>query len=384
MKAIKYWLSLLLSVLLFLVPAGCFVWFFAVYSSKGNWIWPLAFAGGTLLLAILLYKPVSRFRQQSRFDAEHDEFGRSKKRGDYLKLSKKERDAVDLQKTAQMETILDSSALKRMTKEGSKNPDADMRKLIGLASVKDKMEEMVARFEYLKGEKRSARKAVSGNEGGRHAVFLGSPGTGKTVTARIMTGFLYRYGYIKKNKIVEIDGNFLKAGADTATKTSLIIKRAYDGVLFIDEAYSLTYDSYGRQAIATIIKEMEDNRDRFILILAGYTDEMKTLIAENPGFASRIKEYLKFEDYSVRELGMIFEMMAKERGFTLSGGAHISFESRITAEMRLRDFGNARTVRNILDEAIDLHALNFIKNKLPQSERHVLGSGDIRTTPKER
>ena len=146
------------------------------------------------------------------------------------------------------------------------------------------MSDMVARlqFESRSNTNKKGKMKTQQQNGmsGRHMVFYGAPGTGKTTVARILTGFLYQYGYIKENKCVEVDGNFLKAGADTALKTELVIRQAYNGVLFVDEAYSLmdSMDGSGREAIATLIKQMEDNRDRFILILAGYTDEMKYLL----------------------------------------------------------------------------------------------------------
>ena len=376
MKLIKYWISIILSLIPFLLPAGCGLWVL-LSLDRGVGITEWAILAASILFSVLIYKPVSKLRQESRFEAEHDEFGRSKKKGDYTKLSKKERDMIDLQKTAQMESILDSSALKKLTSEGPKDPKRELDALIGLNPIKDRIAEMVARFEFERGGKKKTSKAANT---GYHAVFFGSPGTGKTTVARIMTGVLYKYGYIKRNKCVEVDGNYLKAGADTAAKTTLIIRQAYGGVLFIDEAYSLSYDSYGKQAIATIIKEMEDSRDRFVLILAGYTNEMKQLLSENPGFSSRIKEYLSFPDYSPDELWQIFSSMANQKGFVPSADAMNPFYVRMEKEKRLADFGNARTVRNVLDEAIDLHALNYQRGIVRSEDRYFIKGIDIRTT----
>ena len=382
MKQLKYWLTIFLPILLYALPIGMLIaWL------NFNQIWMLVV---TVLLAgaaFALQKPLESMRIEARQDVEYDEFGRSKSKGDYSRLSKAERDQIDLQKTADMERVMNSSAIKKITKEGSVNPQQDMDKLIGLVPVKEKMREMVARMQFenedrvLKGKQKKKEKGkdeIGSSMSGRHMIFYGSPGTGKTTVARILTGFLYQYGYIKKNKCVEVDGNFLKAGADTALKTELVIRQAYDGVLFVDEAYSLMEgDRSGKEAIATLIKQMEDNRDRFILILAGYTNEMKNLLNLNPGFESRIKEYLDFPDYDDQEMKDIFVSMARDSGFTVSDEALDAFGERVKKERRLRSFGNARTARNILDESIDRYSLNFVSGKLQKSDRYCLCGIDI-------
>lgn len=203
--------------------------------------------------------------------------------------------------------------------------------------------------------------------------------THNTTVARIITGFLYKNGYIKKNQLIEIDGNFLKAGEYTAVKTEEIIRRARGGVLFIDEAYALmqSSDGSGQEAIATLIKQMEDMRSDFILIMAGYTREMQALLRMNPGFSSRIKEYLDFPDYDDKSMREIFTMMAKGDGFTVEPEAYKAFDNRVVKERRTMSFGNGRTARNILDEARNRHALNFIQKHLPESQRYVISYDDI-------
>lgn len=375
----KYALSLILSVAVMFIPAAG-----VVIAGIGLWKYqavPAMLPGlGVCMIGFLLKNPVREMRIAARRSAEYDEFGLSKTKGRYEYLSKAERDQIDLQKTADMERVLNTSAMKKMTKSGSLQPDKDMQELIGLQPVKDKMEEMVARMQFEKMTNKGKKKKEKSNSmSGRHMVFYGSPGTGKTTVARILTGFLYEYGYIKENKCVEVDGNFLKAGGDTALKTELVIRQSYGGVLFIDEAYSLmdAADGSGQDAVAAIIKQMEDNRDRFILIMAGYTNEMKFLLEANPGFESRIKEYLDFPDYDDEEMREIFSLMAKQQGFSVQDDAFLAFDERIAKERMLKSFGNARTARNVLDETIDRHALNFVKHNIPADAKFSICMEDI-------
>lgn len=377
-KQLNYWLSIIILIVILLVPLTCVV----VWTFTDNWDW-LMYAGASMVFFFVAYKPLTAWRIRARDIAQTDEFGNSKRKT-YAKLSQKERDAIDLQKTADMERLVGSVALKRLTKEGSKDPQKDLDQLIGLASVKQKVAEMAAKMEFDKQEKkRQGKKYVSQFDSGHHAVYFGAPGTGKTTIARIMTGFLYKYGYIKENKCVEVDGNFLKAGSETATKTTMVIRQAFGGVLFVDEAYALVQgDQYGQDAIATLIKQMEDNRDRFVLILAGYTNEMRDLLESNPGFQSRLKEYLYFEDYNDNDMCTIFRSMAKSKGYTLDLGAEQNLLVRIQNERPLPSFGNARTARSILDEAMERHAYHFIAHKLPEEQRYVISAKDLSTEPK--
>lgn len=350
----------------------------------------LIIAAICLIQFVALKIPLKAMLNKAVLDNEYDEFGRSKKKR-FENLTRAEREAMDLQKAAQMESLLSSSMIKKITKKGSSNPQKDLENLIGLADVKQKVVEMVARMQFEKdtGSKRAKKSQYGMN--GRHFCFYGSAGTGKTTLARIIAGFLYQNGYIKQNKVIEINGGFLKEGEYSETKTKLVIQQAYGGVLFIDEAYSIIEGNanYGKAAIAELIKEMEDNRDKFTVILAGYKNDMKRLVDANEGFKSRIKEYLEFPDYSIEEMGQIFINMAKASNFSVSKSAMDNFYIRAEKEKTLPSFGNGRTVRNILDESIDRHALNYGQGVLADEDsgmqgadcKFLLCSMDISTQP---
>ena len=381
MKSLKYNLIVILSVLTILIPLVTMP-FGLYFFLKGNTVL------GILLIVIgCLFLFASHFvrelRVKARRDVEYDEYGLSKSKGHYEYLSKKERDMIDLQKTADMERLVNSTAIKKMTKKGPNQPMKELDEMIGLEPVKDTVKEWVARMEFEAEEQRRKGKSkakIENSIAGRHMCFYGNPGTGKTSVARIMTSFLYKYGYIKENKCIEIDGNFLKAGTESAIKTEMILRHAYGGVLFIDEAYSLmdSSDNSGEQVIATLIKQMEDQRGKFILILAGYRDEMKQLIAMNPGFESRIKEYLDFPDYDAMEMREILDYMARKQNFVVDDNAYYEFDALVERERCLQSFGNARTVRNILEKAIDRHTLNLAKGKLDKvSDRYRLHNIDF-------
>lgn len=379
MKTLKYNLLYLLVILLSIVSVvipllGIYLFLTNFSETKQVNMLYLSF-----LIPLLFTKLLFEARIKLRNIVDYDEFGVSKKYGKYERMSAKEKKVIDMQKMADMERILSSSQIKKLTHKGSDNPDKDMNKLIGLKNVKDKMNEMVARMEF---ERSSKKMQISS----KHMAFLGSPGTGKTTVARIMTGFLYKNKYIKKNKCVEVDGNFLKSStsADTAIKTELIIREALGGVLFIDEAYALVEgsDGIGEQAVATLIKAMEDRKGEFVLILAGYTNEIKKLIQSNPGFESRIKDFMVFQDYNNEELKEIFVNMARDNNFVVDANALDKLEERFERERNLSSFGNGRTARNILDECIDKHAFNFKNREIDISDKFKITEKDVNVYPK--
>lgn len=334
-----------------------------------------------LIISFILFIVCGFLFRIAKETEEFNEFG-VRKRGAKRKLSSYRREQVEALQFAEIESILPSSELKKMTHKGSVDPDEDLNRLIGMQNVKDKIMEMRARMEFdLHSGKSDSSKEM------HHMVFYGSPGTGKTTVARIMAGILYEYGYIDRNMVVEIDGNFLKGrtAADTEKKVRIIISAIKGGVLFIDEAYAMTQsgDSAGKQAIATLIKEMEDKKDSLVVIFAGYTAEMNQMLEINPGFRSRIKDYIEFPDYSDEELCRIASLIAAEKGFTIMPSALKKLSERFQNEKRQKTWGNGRTVRNVIEESIDTHALNFEKKILPKNSRNTLGAIDINVIPKK-
>lgn len=371
MKSLKYWLSFLSLILLLLIPCGGIYYlstqpgFDLVGMVKQ---YPIPICIGAVIWAVL-FKSCNRWYEKSKYTKNADAFGMTSK-FDYFSLSDKERKEYDKQRKEEMNRVMPESTIRKATHHGSKKPEQDMAALSGMEDVKSKIEEIVARANY---DKQQGKK---GEGFSSHYVFYGAPGTGKTTFARILTGFLYKNKIISKNQCIEVDGNLLKASApgEGGMKAEILVKYAMGGVLFIDEAYSMA-EGYGNEAVDTLIKLMEDMRGQFVLILAGYTEPMANLLSSNPGFRSRIKDYLEFPDYTVDEAEDIFKSMAKGAGLRISKEGMEKFRERYEVELTKADFGNARTVRNILDEAISKHALRLTRDK--KAKTNLITSADI-------
>ena len=232
--------------------------------------------------------------------------------------------------------------------------------LIGLGGVKDEIHSLANFVRVMLLRKKEGLKTAPLS---LHCVFTGNPGTGKTTIARIL-GKIYNYlGLLETDKFVETDRSGLVAEyvGQTAPKTNNVIDSALDGVLFIDEAYSLVSSDksdFGGEAISTLLKRMEDDRDRLVVILAGYTDNMEEFIQANPGLRSRFSRTIVFEDYNEEELYKIFELNLKKYEYVIEPKAAATLKETIrqAVEGRDKEFGNARYIRNIFEKVIQKQA----------------------------
>lgn len=232
----------------------------------------------------------------------------------------------------------------------------DLNSLIGLKSVKETLDGFISVIELYKKIDRMP-------DFNMHMIFKGNAGTGKTTVARLLAEIYYNLGYVKKNKLIEVQsrdliGEFL---GQTGPKTQAVIESALDGVLFIDEAYSImehngTNASYSAECVATLLKAMEDYQGRLIIIFAGYTDEMRKFRDLNPGLKSRIGYEIDFEDYSTEELIRIFEKKVKDKGFKFENKVKEKIEKILKDAKEIENFGNGRFVENMVQRIIIEHA----------------------------
>ena len=263
------------------------------------------------------------------------------------------------EQTAGGEKLKEGDAEKNDTEE--KKPDFDelmaqLDSLVGLDDVKKDIKNLMnlVKVRRLRKENGLPIPPMS-----LHMVFMGNPGTGKTTVARIISGLYAAIGVLEKGQLIEVDRSGLVAGyvGQTALKTQEVIKSALGGVLFIDEAYSLASggeNDFGREAIETILKAMEDHRDELIVVVAGYDGPMEKFINSNPGLQSRFNKYFYFPDYNGEQLLHIFKGQCKKNGYALTEEAEAEAKAMFEElyENRGENFGNGRDVRNVFEDTV--------------------------------
>ena len=240
--------------------------------------------------------------------------------------------------------------------------------LIGLERVKREIHRQVAllRVGRLRTEAKLRNPTIT-----RHLVFTGNPGTGKTTVARLVSGIYKALGLLTKGQLIEVDRSELVAGylGQTAVKTAEVVAKAAGSVLFIDEAYSLTGDQYGTEAVDTLVKEMEDRRDDLVVIVAGYPIPMEAFVAANPGLSSRFRTIIEFDDYTDDELVKILTLLADGSDYELTPEALAHFRGLLAATPRGTTFGNGRFSRNMLEAAIGRQAWRLREIESPTTDQ---------------
>ncbi len=255
-------------------------------------------------------------------------------------------DITSFESENEVELELDSALLNEALDE--------MNALCGLENIKQEINDLVKLSKYYRENGRSILKAFS-----MHSVFSGNPGTGKTTVARIMAKVYKALGMLERGHLIDADGSNLVAGyvGQTSLKTKELVKEAMGGILFIDEAYAITEghnNDFGKKAVAALIKEMEDHRGDFGVIVAGYTENMSDFVESNPGIKSRFDQTFEFHDFNVDELWEITESMLADKGLKASMEATEHLKTYITFLYDNRDkfFGNARSMRKIVEKAV--------------------------------
>ncbi len=259
--------------------------------------------------------------------------------------------------------------------EPESDPMEDLRELIGLAGIKHDVKELYDFTKIQKLRKEAGMKTVPVS---MHLVFTGNPGTGKTTVARILAKLYKQIGVLSKGQLVECDRSGLVAGyvGQTAVKTQKKIEEAMGGVLFIDEAYSLARNSdtgtdFGQEAIDTLLKAMEDHREDFVVIAAGYTGPMETFIQSNPGLKSRFNKFIEFPDYTEDELMQIFDLDCAKYQYVSDPETREQVRTMILQQKSEtpENFANARAVRNLFETIITNQARRIALLEKPTVEQ---------------
>jgi SpoVK/Ycf46/Vps4 family AAA+-type ATPase len=295
------------------------------------------------------------------------------------------RQAVRLGERRKGETALTIAELKRLVRNDVVGEESALRKtgeqaldeLIGLANIKEAIREYRDLIQAAKARGRDPREALQ-----PYFVILGNPGTGKTTVARVLGKIFSEAGYLPSDKVVEVDRSQLVAGfiGQTAIKTREVLERALGGTLFIDEAHSLvvhhtTNEDFGRESIETLLKFMEDNRGRLVVVAAGYEKKMQDFLASNPGLRSRFTNVLRLPDYTAEESALIFSRMAGEQGLKIDRGLNAKLPKLLADLIAAPDWSNGRDVRTLLEFSLRAQGRRLARGESEQT--NVLTLADI-------